>query len=300
VTDHDWPFGPYPARGLRSIGPHVTAFHGAGWPYPNSAVVRGRDGVLVFDANLPWIAPVLRDALDGDSSAPPLTHLVLSHAHGDHSHGASWFAPPARASARAFTRDQLAAYSDEDRREEADFYADAFAGAAEAYRDLRIVVPQEVVEEEQTIDLGGVTVRLVPEPVAHTAGDLWAVVEPDGIVLAGDLWCNEVEGYLGDGSVAGEVAAIGHLRDAGGVCLPGHGPSGVIAPDDPLQRYARWILARTAEGMEAGLSGEDLQRDVRADYDGGVGATFGFRAYPRPGFLEEAVESVEAAARVSG
>lgn len=298
MTEHDWPFGTYPPGGLRQLGPHVTAFHGAGWPYPNSAVIRGRDGLLVFDANLPWIAPVLRAALDEDTSAPPLTHLVLSHAHGDHAHGASWFAPPARAWARAFTRDQLAAYSDEDREEEVDFYADVFAGAADAYRDLRIVVPEEIVEAERTIDLGGVAVRLVPEPLAHTAGDLWAVVEPDGIVLAGDLWCNEVEGYLGDGSVAGEVAAIGHLRDAGGVCLPGHGPPGAITPGDPLQRYAEWILERTAEGMGAGLSGADLQHDVRAVYDGGVSETFGFRVYPRPGFLEAAVESVEEAARV--
>jgi glyoxylase-like metal-dependent hydrolase (beta-lactamase superfamily II) len=299
VTDHDWPFGPYPAGGLRQLGPHVTAFHGEGWPYPNSAIVRGRDGLLVFDANLPWIAPVLRAALNEDAASTPLTHLVLSHAHGDHAHGASLFAPPARTWSRGFTRDQLAAYSDEDRAEEIDFYSDMFAGAADAYRDLRIVVPDEIVETERVIDLGGVTVRLVPEPVAHTAGDLWAVVEPDGIVLAGDLWCNEVEGYLGDGSVAGEVAAIGHLRDAGGVCLPGHGPPGEIMPGDPLQRYAEWILERTAVGMEAGLSGEDLQRDVRAEYNGGADEMFGFRVYPRPGFLEEAVASVEEASRVS-
>ena len=128
------------------------------------------------------------------------------------------------------------------------------------------------------IDLGGVTVRLVPEPVAHTAGDLWAVVEPDGIVLAGDLWCNDVEGYLGDGSVAGEVAAIDHLRDAGGVCLPGHGPPGAITPDDPMQRYARWILERTAAGMAAGLAGEELQRDVCAAFDGGAGRRSGSRS----------------------
>jgi hypothetical protein len=63
-----------------------------------------------------------------------------------------------------------------------------------------------------------------------------------------------------------------------------------------LQRYAAWILERTAAGIEAGLSGEDLQRDVRAAYDGGVAATFGFRVYPRPGFLEDAVGSVEEAA----
>jgi glyoxylase-like metal-dependent hydrolase (beta-lactamase superfamily II) len=299
VSEHEWPFGPYPAGGLRQLGPHVTAFHGSGWPFPNSAVIRGRDGLLVFDANLPWIAPVLRASLDGAASAPPLTHLVLSHAHGDHAHGAAWFAPPARVWARSFARDTLAAYSDEDREEEVDFYSGVFPGAAEAYRDLRIVVPEETVDAERVIDLGGVTVRLVPEPVAHTAGDLWAVVEPDGVVLTGDLWCKDVEGYLGDGSVAGQAAAIDHLRDVGGLCLPGHGPPSAIASDDPMQRYAEWILERTAEAMDRGVGGEDLQREVRAAFDAQAdepgGVTFKVR---KVGFLEEAVASVEDAARV--
>jgi glyoxylase-like metal-dependent hydrolase (beta-lactamase superfamily II) len=300
VTEHDWPFGAYPAGGLRQLGPHVTAFHGAGWPYSNSAVVRGRDGLLVFDANLPWIAPVLRAALDADGGAPPLTHLVLSHAHGDHAHGASWFAPPARAWARAFARDRLAAYSDEDRDEEVDFYSGVFAGAAEAYRDLQIVVPEEIVEAEQTIDLGGVAVRLVPEPVAHTAGDLWAVVESDGIVLAGDLWCKDFEGYLGDGSVAGEVAAIDHLRDAGGLCLPGHGPPAEIETDDQLQRYAAWIVDRTAGAIDGGLTGEELQRDVRAAFDAQAGEPGGVTFHVRNAdFLEAAVESVEVASSLA-
>jgi glyoxylase-like metal-dependent hydrolase (beta-lactamase superfamily II) len=295
VTEHEWPFGAYPEGGLRPIGPHVTAFSGRTWPFPNSAVVRGRDGVLVFDASLPWFAPSLRAALDDDREAPPLTHLVLSHAHGDHAHGASWFAPPARVWARAFARDRLAAWDDADREEEVEFYEEFFPAAAEAYRDVRMVVPDEAVEAESSIDLGGVTVRLVPEPIAHTAGDLWAVVEPDGIVLAGDLWCNDFEGYLGDGSVAGEVAAIDHLRQAGGVCLPGHGPPGAIGADDRLQRYARWILERAAEGMDRGLSGEALQRDVRAAFEDGVADEIGFLVRKESGFLEAAVESVEAA-----
>jgi hypothetical protein len=49
--------------------------------------------------------------------------------------------------------------------------------------------------------------------------------------------------------------------------------------------------------MAAGLTGEDLQRDVCAAYDGGAAATFGFSVRLDPGFLEEAVESVEEAAR---
>jgi glyoxylase-like metal-dependent hydrolase (beta-lactamase superfamily II) len=291
-----WPFGPSPPGGLASLGPHVAAFHGSTWPFPNSAVVRGRDGVLVFDANLPWIAADLRAVLDADGGAPPLTHLVLSHAHGDHAHGASWFSPPARTWARAFARERLDAYGERDREEEVAFYSSVYEHAAQAYRDLRIVVPDEAVEAERAIDLGGVTVRLVPEPIAHTAGDLWAIVEPDGVVLAGDLWCNDFEGFLGDGSVAGEVAAIDHLRDAGGVCLPGHGAPAPIGRDDGLQAYGRWILEQTAAHVHRGQAGEDLQRDVRAMFDAQAGnrGAIGFLVL-NPGFLEEAVASVEEA-----
>jgi hypothetical protein len=48
--------------------------------------------------------------------------------------------------------------------------------------------------------------------------------------------------------------------------------------------------------MAVGLAGEDLRRDICAAYDGGAGATFGFLVRLDPGFLEEAVESVEEAA----
>jgi hypothetical protein len=46
-----WPFGRYPTGGLVALGPHVTAFHAEAFPLSNSAIVRGADAALVFDAN---------------------------------------------------------------------------------------------------------------------------------------------------------------------------------------------------------------------------------------------------------
>jgi glyoxylase-like metal-dependent hydrolase (beta-lactamase superfamily II) len=88
-----WPFGGYPEGGLQRLGPHVTAYYGEVLPVSNSAIVRGSDATLVFDANAGAAAAALRAEVD--RAGPPLRYLVLSHVHTDHTLGAMWFSPPA-------------------------------------------------------------------------------------------------------------------------------------------------------------------------------------------------------------
>ncbi len=273
-----WPFGDYPEGGLERLGPHVTAFYSDTMPLSNSAIVRGTGATLVFDSNVGGFADRLLDAVN--VGGPPLAHLVLSHVHEDHTLGAGRFVPPARALARRYTCDKLAERATGPSR----------TGRSEPPGD--VVVPDEVVEEERSLDLGGgVVVQLRPFPgAAHTRGDLWAFVEPDGVGLSGDLWFNACEPYFGSGSVTGAVAAVRSLRDAGaGIYLPGHGRAGVISREDPIERFGRWLL----EQVEAlpGLGGEALAAEVRRRYEASDDVSF---PYSVSGFLER---NVEAAAR---
>lgn len=80
MTEYSWPFGPYPQSGLRRLGPHVVAYHGDAFPFANSAIVRGSEATLVFDANLLRFARALQAAADqgegpafGRGSAAPGT-----------------------------------------------------------------------------------------------------------------------------------------------------------------------------------------------------------------------------------
>ncbi len=300
MTDRTWPFGQYPRGGVVRLGPHVTAYHGDAFPIANSAIVRGRDATLVFDANILRFARRLRELTAEDG--PPITHLVLSHHHDDHTFGAMHFAPPARVLGRAYVRTRLERYAAMDRQELAGSYEDDVydPDAPDEIRALRFVLPDEDVERETAIDLGGVRVRLFPlASPAHTRGDLWAHVEPDDVVLCGDLWFVDCEPYFGSGSVAGAVAAVAELRTCRArAYLPGHGPVGVIGDDDPVERFGRWLLEATALGLECGLEGAALGDEVRGRFEeqrgrsGGVGF-----ALQIPGFLED---GVEAAARDPG
>ncbi|HEX9123007.1 MAG TPA: MBL fold metallo-hydrolase, partial [Actinomycetota bacterium] len=238
-----WPFGAYPPRGLDPLGPNVTAYHAGGFPASNSAIVRGRDATLVFDANCFRFADELRAAVD--KAGPPVRDLVLSHAHDDHTMGAERFAPPARVLARASACARLQRNVVEGSAPGVQ-YERGYPGAAEEGRRVRIVVPEREIERPETVELGGgVRVHLRPEEPAHTDGDLWAFVEPDDVILCGDLWYVDCEPYVGSGSVRGLLRAIGRIREAGArVHLPGHGPAGRLGPasTDPVERHLAWVL----------------------------------------------------------
>lgn len=293
--DRAWPFGEYPPGGLERLGPHVTAYYGDALPLSNSAIVHGAERTLVFDANMLRFARTLRAVVD--TEGPPLTELVLSHHHDDHTFGAMYFAPPARVLARAHTRGQIERLAAMDVREIAESYRDdAYeADAVAQVLGVRFVVPEVVVEVAETIDLGGgVSVQLHPfGGAAHTEGDLWAFVEPDGAALCGDLWFNGCEPYLGSGSVSGAKAAVAELRTVGArIYLPGHGVAGRITSNDPVERFCDWMLGTVAAQLEQGIEGHELKVVVRAAFEaqkdrpGAVGFPFAV-----PGFFEEGVEA---------
>jgi glyoxylase-like metal-dependent hydrolase (beta-lactamase superfamily II) len=289
------PFGDHPEGGLVPLGPHVVAYLGDALPVSNSAIVRGADATLVFDANTLRFARRLHEVAVAEG--PPLRELVISHAHDDHSFGAGYFVPPARVHAHRATRDRMQRWLDEEPEGWlVDTYADPayYAGAADDARELRIVVPDVVVSERSVLDLGGgVRVHLVPlRERAHTKGDLWAYVEPDDVILCGDLWFTRCEPYLASGSVGGALRAVAELRAAGrGVALPGHGPAGRIPAEgvDEVERYCTWLIEMVADLRGSG-DAEDLVERARSRFERERPVDFPVRI---PGFFEANVRVTE-------
>lgn len=288
-----WPFGRYPTDGLVPLGSHVIAFHAEAFPLSNSAIVRGTDATLVFDANCFEGARALRAA--ADAHGPPVGHLVLSHGHDDHWMGAELFAPPATVHARASARERLRRTVSEGRVPGAQYRRNDASGPEEP---VRVVLPDALVEAGATIELGGeVVVHLRAVPPAHTDGDLWALVEPDHVALCGDLWYVDCEPFVGSGSVRGLLNALGSIREAdAAVHLPGHGPTATLAPagTDPASRYLAWVLETTGEEIGRGAGGHALGRRVRERFEdqrsrpGGIDVP-----YRLPGFLETTVAAAE-------
>ena len=177
-------------------------------------------------------------------------------------------------------------------KEQSEGYPQAKQWYEEAFR---LVVPKHGIEGPTIIELGGgVRVHLQPEVTAHTPGDLWAWVEPDDVVLCGDLWFHDCEPWLGLGALDGLLQVLARLRAAGaGSYVPGHGRAGRIEADDKMVRYVEWIREHVCEAMDQGLTGTALRARLREEFDRRPPVRF---TLPIKGFLEDAVEAAEEAA----
>lgn len=225
----------------------------------NTTIVIGKRGVLVFDgggfaAQGEQVLAKIRA-----ETRKPVTHLVISHWHGDHHRGAFPIIdafPGAEIVAHRFT---CAAMADGPERRveegEADLDAtyDAVAGAVDsgkwfdgsdladpekdyfrrmtadypAYKAqlqlMRVLKPTIAIDETTTIDLGRRNVTLLHAGLGATAGDLALYLAKEKVLATGDLVVAPVP--YGFGSYPKEWARV--LRQFAALpattIIPGHG-----------------------------------------------------------------------------
>jgi glyoxylase-like metal-dependent hydrolase (beta-lactamase superfamily II) len=131
-------------------------------------VVRGRDGLLLVDtggspAEAAQIASDLREL------GAPLRWVVNTHAHFDHTFGNQWFAPTVPIHGHHL----LPAHLDEHEGPRlARWRSGTGREPAREWHDVVITPPTELVRERSWLDLGGLSVELVPLAPGHTDGDL--------------------------------------------------------------------------------------------------------------------------------
>lgn len=155
----------------------------------NGGFVVTEEGVVVFDAlgtpSLGWaLLEQIRKVTD-----KPVRYVVVSHYHADHIYGLQAFKD--HTGAVVIAQERAAEYREND--ETADERADARLrqrqGALAPWVDehTRIVPPDITFAERMTLTLGGKRFVLLYAGPAHSASDLMMMVEPDGVLFAGDI-----------------------------------------------------------------------------------------------------------------
>ncbi len=91
--------------------------------------------------------------------------------------------------------------------------------------------PDNSIETETVLDLGGVQLRIIPVGNAHTPGSLLVTVEPDAVVFTGDvLYRGRLLSILSESRVQGWINAFERLRQFGvALFIPGHGEPGPLS-----------------------------------------------------------------------
>lgn len=173
----------------RALGPHTTVLFGSEqgkYPDGNTVLVRGSDGSVVIDPSLSARA----EGLEVD-------RVLLTHTHEDHAAGVSgvrW------GELSVHTADLAALHS-------LDGLMALYGLAGSTAAAMGTMVQEQFffdgwpeatgLSDGDVVDLGGVTVRLVHAP-GHTGGHSVYLIEPDGVLVTGDIDLTGFGPYYGD------------------------------------------------------------------------------------------------------
>jgi glyoxylase-like metal-dependent hydrolase (beta-lactamase superfamily II) len=158
----------------------------------------------------------------------PVTWLILTHHHPDHTFGAIVFK---RAGARVIAHPDRRTLASEDG-------DDAMVSAWTGVLGLREMqgfafadTPDVAVTHDTTLVLSGRTFQIQVPGTAHTPGDLVIWLPDARVLFAGDLLIEDGVAMVVDGSSSGLLQALDRLEALRPrAAMPGHGR----IPDDPL------------------------------------------------------------------
>jgi cyclase len=185
----------------------------------NTGFVVGRRGVLVIDTLVtPALARELSAAIRS-VTAKPVTHVVNTDFHGDHTFGNQVFAGSAQIIGSTVTRDRL--------RTEGESHKTWLSSLANVdFSQVEITPPDTTFDGSATIDLGGRSVDLVAA-AGHTGGDVMVHVPDAKVLFTGDMLSVNSIPWLGDSpdSARWMKDLIDLTSGPAETFVPGHGPN---------------------------------------------------------------------------
>jgi glyoxylase-like metal-dependent hydrolase (beta-lactamase superfamily II) len=186
----------------------------------NIAVLTGKDGKLLIDSGFTVSRPRIASALDS-LSTEPITRLVNTHWHIDHTDGNAWVhSAGAVITAHQNTKKHLSIST------RVDGWSYTFPPAPAA------AIPTIVFDDEHHLHHNDTGIALKYYGPAHTDSDISVVFEEADIIHVGDTWWNGFYPFIDystGGSIDGMIRATERnltvVTDKT-IIIPGHGPVG--------------------------------------------------------------------------
>ncbi len=205
----------------------------------NATVVVTDEGVVVIDAlGTPSLAALLLDKIKGITDQA-VVKVIITHYHADHIYGLQVFKETgATIIAPAGFQEYLDAPIAAERLEERQFTLDPWVN-----EQTYLVQPDEVIDQNTVFKLGDTEFNLNYLGRAHSDGDLSVLIQPDRVLVSGDLIFEGRGPFTGNADTAHWLALLEALDNTQlHALIPGHGPVG----DDPnaaIDLTARYLQA---------------------------------------------------------
>jgi glyoxylase-like metal-dependent hydrolase (beta-lactamase superfamily II) len=244
------------------ISEHVYVIPDGSVPLvPNVAIIVGGTGTLVVDTGLGARngQAIMREV--GKVSKGGDLYLAVTHIHPEHDLGAGGF--PANTK-MIRSRDQVAEI-EESGLETAKRFASFSADTAKLLEGAEFRKADQVFDKEQTVDLGGVRVRLMAMGPNHTRGDIAFWVEPDSILVSGDIVMTTMPGFSSSSSkLSVWIQSLNRFEALKPVrIVPSHGPMGDTSMITRWKTLMTTVQRRASELKKQGRTIDDTVKMIQ-------------------------------------
>jgi glyoxylase-like metal-dependent hydrolase (beta-lactamase superfamily II) len=247
------------------VSDHVWAIMG----WPNIAIVVGARAVLVVDTGLGPRNGATIARVVAKVAPDRKLFLTTTHFHPEHAGGDAGFPANTILIRNLVQQQEMEAHGQE--------MVDLFAGRSPQQKELlagaTLRTPDITYENQERVDLGGVTARLLWFGGAHTKGDELVFVEPDRTLISGDVVQNKVvPNIFREGgtpaswlAVLDKVAALNPLHVLPDHSAPGDGT--MIAMEKKFIGDLRdAALSLKKKGVAVDDAGTQLGAEFKAKY----------------------------------
>jgi glyoxylase-like metal-dependent hydrolase (beta-lactamase superfamily II) len=250
-----------PENSVMRVSEHVYAIIG----FPNIGIVVGDRATLVVDTGIGARNGAIVVKQAEKLAKKPNLYLTTTHFHPEHAMGEQAFPPRTVIIRPAAQQAELEKHGAE--------LMDLFRGfspqAKELLADVKMRTPDIVFDKEITLDLGGVSARLFWLGPAHTQGDELIMVEPDSLLLSGDIVQDKIVPNMpnADASVKNWLAILDQLEPLKPrFVVPDHGALGDGSLIAKERAFVLELQTRSLELKREGKSAEEASTLVTAEF----------------------------------
>jgi glyoxylase-like metal-dependent hydrolase (beta-lactamase superfamily II) len=264
-------------KDTKQLSPHVWALFGN----PNIGIVVGSRGTLVVDTGLGRRNGATVAGVAAKLGKSNRLFLTTTHFHPEHVTGQSGF-PEATVVIRNTAQQKELEDSGPAMIE---FFRSRNDVNKELLVDAGIDKSDILFDNELTLDLGDVTARLLTFGPAHTNGDMLIFIEPDKVLISGDVAQNNfaILPIGTQSTIKSWLAVLDHAVDLKpNLILPDHSPPGDATMIGGQRAFMIDLLERTKALKSEGKSAEDAARQISAEF------TAKYPGLLRPGNLTRA------------
>lgn len=224
----------------------------------NSILIVGDTGAIVVDTGFTDEIGTMLAKQVAKLTKKPVTHVINTHHHGDHSLGNTAFP-----NAKILSSEQCRKLALE---HGAEWISIVEGAAGRKFPNTKVITAETTYPQNSKTELtlaGVKMVFLIPE-AAHTIGDMMIWLPDDQVLLSGDVMVNKVTPSFRDARLKEWIHALSEVQSLPvKTIVPGHGP--LMSKQDAAAMHQR--MASLYSGIEAGVKAGLTDSEIRKKLD---------------------------------